>query len=301
GYLKWKWRTFHGAAKRLFRLFVVLSLSVVIWGVVIGSFFGIELSSKNILKEMSPFTYVVEAKAEYHLKEKDDVYQEYVEFNPEAAKAQTGKQFLEDSPSARKDFTDDVLLDLTLIVGILHIALGLVRYARRNLAGIGWVCFLVGSYLFFPQFLNATTMINVFGWMDKTAAHALGQQLVSIGFGLAVVMALIQKGWKGILEVMNVIQISADVLSYLRLYALALASSIMAATFNGMGEMIGDVAGFIVGFCVVFAGHVTNISLGTMSGVIHGLRLNFIEWYRYSFEGGGRLFNPLRILRSKED
>jgi len=33
-----------------------------------------------------------------------------------------------------------------------------------------------------------------------------------------------------------------------------------------------------------------------MSGVIHGLRLNFIEWYHYSFEGDGKLFNPLKKI-----
>jgi V/A-type H+-transporting ATPase subunit I len=31
-----------------------------------------------------------------------------------------------------------------------------------------------------------------------------------------------------------------------------------------------------------------------MGGVIHGLRLNFLEWYHYSFEGGGKRFNPLK-------
>ncbi|EPP35519.1 putative V-type sodium ATP synthase subunit I domain protein [Chlamydia psittaci 84-8471/1] len=31
-----------------------------------------------------------------------------------------------------------------------------------------------------------------------------------------------------------------------------------------------------------------------MGGVIHGLRLNFIEWYHYSFDGGGKLLHPLK-------
>ena len=81
------------------------------------------------------------------------------------------------------------------------------------------------------------------------------------------------------------------------MYALALASTVLAETFNGMGEMVGLVGGFFV----VIIGHGINISLSTMSGVIHGLRLNFIEWYHYSFEGGGRLFKPLMLLKSKDD
>jgi V/A-type H+-transporting ATPase subunit I len=268
-----------------------------VWGVITSSFFGLQLSSTNILQEISPLKYLVEAKAGYHVEQKDDVYQEYMELNPTALSARTGKQFLQEIPDARKDFSDEILLDFTLIVGIVHIACALIRYGRRNLAGLGWVCFLAGSYLFFPVMINATTLANILGLVDKGFAYTLGKQLVYGGFGLAVFLAILQKGWKGILEVMNVIQISADVLSYLRLYALALASSIMAVTFNQMGEAVGLAGGIIV----ILAGHVTNLSLGTMSGVIHGLRLNFIEWYRYSFEGGGRIFNPLRILRSKEE
>jgi len=297
GYLKWKWKTFYGASKRLFRLFVILSLFVVGWGVATGSFFGVELSSNNLLKKIAPFSRLVEAKASYHLQQKDDVYQEYVHLSPAARGAAEGGQFLKESPAARKDFADDILLDITLIIGIVHISIGMLRYARRNLAGIGWVCFLFGAYFYFPTALNATTIANFLGLIDKATGEIVGRYMVWTGFSVAVLLALIQKKWKGILEVMNVIQVSADVLSYLRLYALALASSIMAGTFNDIGETVGLIGGFFI----VLAGHLSNISLGTMSGVIHGLRLNFIEWYRYSFEGGGRLFNPLRILRSKEE
>lgn len=296
-YLKWKWKVFHGAGKRLFRLFVTLSTFVVIWGVITSSFFGLDLKSSNPLKKISPLTYLIEKKAEYHMQQKDDVYQEYLELTPSVANAKTGQEFIEDSPAARKEFADNILLDFTLVIGICHIACSLLRYAKRNWPAFGWVCFLIGAYLFFPIEINSTTLANFLGWVSKPVAHVLGERLVFIGFGVAVVLSMIQKGWKGCLEIMNVIQVSADVLSYLRLYALALASSIMAATFNDMGEAIGVFGGFIV----ILAGHATNISLGTMSGMIHGLRLNFIEWYRYSFEGGGRLFNPLRILRSKED
>jgi V/A-type H+-transporting ATPase subunit I len=162
---------------------------------------------------------------------------------------------------------------------------------------LGWIVFLFGSYLYFPTILKASSLANILGWISTTSGQVIGEKMVFGGIIIAVLLGLIQKKWKGILEIMNVVQISADVLSYLRLYALAIASSIMASSFNGMGEM----AGILGGSLVILAGHVINMSLGTMSGVIHGLRLNVIEWYRYSFEGGGRAFNPLKILRSKEE
>ena len=134
------------------------------------------------------------------------------------------------------------------------------------------------------------------GIIPKTTAETVGIQLVYGGIGVAVVFALIQKRLKGIAEITQIIQVFADILSYLRLYALALASTIMARTFNDMGLGIG----LVLGSVIILLGHSINILLGTMGGVIHGLRLNFIEWYHYSFEGEGRLFNPLRKLRKQE-
>ena len=70
----------------------------------------------------------------------------------------------------------------------------------------------------------------------------------------------------------------------------------MAETFNELGEAVG----FAAGAFVILLGHGVNISLGIMAGMIHGLRLNFIEWYHYCFDGSGRLLRPLMRLKPKE-
>ena len=70
----------------------------------------------------------------------------------------------------------------------------------------------------------------------------------------------------------------------------------MAETFNEMGQTVG----LFLGVLIILAGHSVNVMLGIMAGVIHGLRLNFIEWYHYCFDGGGRLFRPLMRLKAKE-
>src|SRR5262249_3321915 len=113
------------------------------------------------------------------------------------------------------------------------------------------------------------------------------------GLGLAVILAIVQRRLVGLAEIMHVIQVFADVMSYLRIYALSLAGLIMAATFN----RIAASAPVYVGFLILLAVHSLNFSLALIGGLIHGLRLNFIEWYHYSFEGGGKKFNPLTLLK----
>jgi V/A-type H+-transporting ATPase subunit I len=304
-FLKWKFKKATGAFRRFIKLIFTLSTACIIWGVATASFFGIEIGPNNPFRKMSFIHYLAVQKAEYHLSQKDDVYQEYIKEFPDSASASDGHDFLvkaskefdgKISYAAQQDFYDSILLELALLIGVIHISLSFLRYMNRNWTGIGWILFMVGGYLYFPSFLEATSLLNFMGWISKPVAYAVGKQLLYCGLILVFVISLLQKKkWGALHELTNAIQVFADVLSYLRLYALALAGMIMASTFNDLAAK----AGFIGGIFIILVGHMTNLTLTVMSGVIHGLRLNFLEWYHYSFEGGGRLFDPLRIRKVK--
>ncbi len=113
------------------------------------------------------------------------------------------------------------------------------------------------------------------------------------GLILATALALIQHRLAGILEPMTVIQLFADAMSYLRLYALGLSGAMLISTMNDLAFSMN----FVLGGIIIIFGHLVNIILAIMSGTIHGLRLNFLEWYHYSFEGGGKPFTPLSKLK----
>ena len=150
---------------------------------------------------------------------------------------------------------------------------------------------MIGGYLYFPHYLGETSLLHYVFGVPKDFGAVEGLQLMYAGLAIAVVLAIVQHRLNGLTEVLNVIQVFADVLSYLRLYALGLASGIVAQTIN---ELYGAVPVLIAIVLMVLA-HGVNMAIGIMSGVIHGLRLNFLEWYHYSFEGGGKQFDPLRL------
>ncbi len=303
--LKWKFRKAVGALQRLIKLTILIGACCVGWGVLTASFFGIEVGPDNPFRKTSFLHYLAVKKAEYHMETKDDVYEEAVKLYPAAAEAQTGHDFLVKASTVSDgktkyavldEFIDNLLLEISLFVGVIHITLSFLRYIGRNPGGVGWICFMVGGYLFFPSVLKATSIVNFMGWVPKEIAYPLGKQMLYGGLGVVFVIALLQKKkWGALYELTNAIQVFADVLSYLRLYALALAGMIMASTFNSMGMELGLAGGFVI----IIIGHVINMALSIMAGTIHGLRLNFLEWYHYSFEGGGRLFNPLRLRKVK--
>ncbi|MBS3903367.1 MAG: hypothetical protein KGZ30_03295 [Anaplasmataceae bacterium] len=291
-----------GSGQRFIKLLGLLSISCIIWGALTTSYFGISILPSNILSRISMVSYLAEKKADYHLSRQDKVYKDFIHDYPELATAKTGQEILQTPVHGKKkgdtypileDFSSSILLELSLLIGVLHIGLSLIRYLGRNWAGLGWVIFMAGGYFYFPSIVQATSLLNFMGWISPTMATDIGIQMIYIGIALASTLAIVQKRFKGLTEVMNVIAVFADVLSYLRLYALSLAATIMADTFNEIGVEIG----LALGVVVILAGHSVNLLLGTMGGVIHGLRLNFIEWYHYSFEGGGRLFAPLQKLK----
>lgn len=303
-FIKMKFPHLRGSQKRTLKLFTILSSASIFWGVVTSSYFGIKLAPSNILSQISPTHYLIERKADYHLKKQDDVYKFWLKKFPQISKATSGKEILEIATEKKKnvtvypivdEFFSNIMLEFILALGIVHISLGLLRYVRKNIAGIGWICFLVGGYFFAPALLHATTIPEFMGWISKPAASTLGIQCVFAGIGFAMIAGFIQHRLKGLGEIAHLIQVVADVLSYLRLYALSLAGAIMASTFNQEGSAFN----FFIGFIMILAGHSVNMLLAVGGGFIHGLRLNFIEWYHYCFDGGGRLFKPLHKLKLK--
>lgn len=303
-YIKKKFPHLRGEQKRMLKLVGVLSGACIVWGVIISSYFGMKLSPDNFFSKISPLHALVEGKADYHLAKSDDVYHFWEEKYPSIAKAHSGKEMLKMVVAQKKaltsypmidEFTGNIILEFTIILGVIHLSLSFLRYLRRNVAGLGWVCFMIGGYLYFPMMLHATTIPEFMGWISMPTGAAFGLQCLYGGLGFALIVAVIQHRMKGLGEIANMVQVFADVLSYLRLYALSLAGAIMASTFNQEGSALG----LFLGFLVVLAGHGINMLLAVMGGVIHGLRLNFLEWYHYCFDGGGKIFKPLRKLKLK--
>lgn len=305
GFCWFKFPNLKGQKRRFLKLATILATSCVLWGVCTASFFGLELKPNDWLMRISPLQTLVIKKADYHLQQNDDVQKELDEKFPQIRNAVTGKEIIEKaveykddktSYTVSDDFSRNILLDFSILLGIVHISCSLMRYFFRNWAGVGWVLFMVGGYLYFPSILNATTILHFLHLVSKSQGTEIGLQLIFSGITIAVALALIQHRLKGLKHLAQLLEVFADVLSYLRLYALALAGSIMASTFNQLGKSAG-----LFGFIPILGGHSINILLGLMAGVIHGLRLNFIEWYHYCFDGGGRLFKPLTYLKSKEN
>ncbi len=93
----------------------------------------------------------------------------------------------------------------------------------------------------------------------------------------------------------NVTGTFGDTLSYMRLFALGLATGIIASSINTIAGMLwASTTGKIAAILVLIFGHPFNIAINSLGGFIHSMRLQFVEFFTKFYEGGGTEFNPFR-------
>ncbi|TVQ57950.1 MAG: V-type ATP synthase subunit I, partial [Rhodobacteraceae bacterium] len=73
------------------------------------------------------------------------------------------------------------------------------------------------------------------------------------------------------------------------------ASASLAGTFNQLALDIHAARpglGLLFAILVLLFGHAINLAIGLMSGVVHGLRLNYIEFFGWGLGEEGYPFRP---------
>jgi V/A-type H+-transporting ATPase subunit I len=196
------------------------------------------------------------------------------------------------------DMSDsDLMMKISVFVGCVHVIMGAVLDAARHrnliegLESVGWACIVSGglalliSTAFAPDFLKPLAIV---------LAGAGG--LLVLGFAAPYDKPL-RRLSKGLLGLTRLSGAFGDVLSYLRLFALGLASGSLAAEFNRMAAGIHEAMpgiGLFFALLILLLGHLVNLALGLASAVIHGLRLNVIEFFNWGLKEEGSLFKPLR-------
>ncbi|WP_410790617.1 V-type ATP synthase subunit I [Kribbella sp. C-35] len=177
------------------------------------------------------------------------------------------------------------LLLFALAIGLAHVVLGLLLgiwtaargHQRRPLASkLGTLLVLAG----------------LFGLAGVAAAGFPAQVLTPAVAALVVgvVVACVSQGALGLLlGPLDLLGAFGNVLSYLRLAAVGLASTYLAEVANQLGAR----GPLLLGILVATLFHALNLALAAFSPTIQALRLHYVEFFGQFYEGGGRLFAPL--------
>jgi len=189
------------------------------------------------------------------------------------------------------------MMGLSITIGAIHVMLGNLMDAGRHgfspraLPSLGWAMFVLAGYALFVSGQAGAAWVKT----PAAAVAILGLILVFAfsGYGARPLGRL----GKGLVGLTRITAAFGDVLSYLRLFALGLASASLAIAFNGMAadarEAIPGV-GLLAAMIILVIGHSLNLVLAVASGFIHGLRLNVIEFFNWGLPEEGPLFRPFK-------
>ena len=188
------------------------------------------------------------------------------------------------------------IMPLAYILGILHLSLGVF------LSGlIKWKSGNKNRMLFVSLPLISSFVFASLTWVAGIAVfeYAFYASLLLSMWGLGESgnpFIRMLKGFGGLLN--ETLGWFSNILSYSRLFALGLATGIIAMSFNivaiTMGDMIPGILGWAVMILVLLFGHSLNIALNVLGAYVHSSRLQFVEFFGMFLEGGGKRFNPLR-------
>ena len=199
---------------------------------------------------------------------------------------------------------------------------------------IMWFCFILGLsqlvlahvlnfFKFFPKlsafsYLGWGTLIGglyfvtlnlVFGMeLPKAAVY-----LIAAGLGLIVVFG--EQGedinfFKGLIKgigglfttFLDAISGFSNIISYIRLFAVGMSSFYIASSFNSMAS--GMLKGWTipVGIIIILIGHGLNLMMGLLAVIVHGTRLNLLEFSgQLGMEWTGIEYNPFRVRISEDN
>jgi V/A-type H+-transporting ATPase subunit I len=220
----------------------------------------------------------------------------------------------QESPLAMLKLLDindfDTMMRLSVTIGVLHIALanGITAWQywgqSRSKVSLGWIAVALGGLLIWLGMEEGETTHLIYRL--GIIALVAGMLAVFIFGSERPVRSAIDLLWRtleGLSALTNVTKIFGDVLSYLRLFALGLASASLALTFNDLARQVAEShpgMGLLFSLLILLVGHLLNILLSLMSGVVHGLRLNFIEFYNWGLSEEGYPFRAFAKRGVKE-
>lgn len=176
------------------------------------------------------------------------------------------------------------LMQFCFTLGLIQLTIGHIISIVRNirspqiLGHIGSIAMLGGMYIVVLSLVVSAERYQI----NQPVLIAIGG-----GFALNFIFSNYQTGigqsildsLKNIITMfLGVVNVFADIMSYIRLWAVGLAGSAISATVNQMaGPALGSFLIFL-GVLLLFFGHGLNYIMNVLSVIVHGVRLNTLEF-----------------------
>lgn len=202
-------------------------------------------------------------------------------------------------------------------LALLQLSVAHIKAMKRNchslkfLGDLGSLLQLIGM---FWVVLSMVVSSSIFSFGEIMYGFPVGLfciGLVGFGFVLSFIFsnydgsvgASILESCKNIISVLlGVVNVFSDIVSYIRLWAVGLAGAAISNTVNEMaGPLLGHFITFIFFVLLICFGHGLNMILNLLSVIVHGVRLNTLEFSSHlGMSWSGFKYSPFSEKAKKE-
>ncbi len=211
---------------------------------------------------------------------------------------------------------------MAVSVAVLHLGAGFIigffdeihHSVKHALGKVGWLLILIALYVIIIVRAARWSLVNgsvpwgyaiwngPLGWFPRG-----GIEMANVGFTAAnqipyaavgmlvagLVLALVAEG---ILNIMELFGLLANMISYARLAGIGVAEEAVIFALNGIAltyfVLPGSIVGIVIGVVVMGLANLLIFLLSTISGTSQSVRLNYVEFFLKFYKGTGTLFRP---------
>ena len=258
------------------RLMAWLGMMTVICGLLMGTFFGIDLSQQDwaFLAPVKPY-------------------------------------FLNDN-GVGPIFGYSPMMVLSVIIGLIQVLLGMILKGCKAVKNYGFA-YGIGTFCWVAAIILAVILygLPVCGVQLPHAVQYILMVLIGIsalgiffynspGSYRRPLLGLLGNIGGGVWATYGMATgLLGDLLSYIRLFALGLTGGVLGGVFNSlaidMTSSLPVMVRWIPMILILLAGHGITFALSMISAFVHPMRLTFVEFFKNAdFEGGGKEYSPFR-------
>ena len=197
-------------------------------------------------------------------------------------------------------------------LALIQLSIAHIKAAKRNiveknplkaLGDVGSLLQLVGMFWVVLSMVVNSKVFVMLGNIGDIPVGKIEVSLIAVGFVMSFIFSnydgsigkSILESCKNIISVLlGVVNVFSDIVSYIRLWAVGLAGAAISDTVNTMaGPILGHAILFIAAIALLVFGHGLNMVLNLLSVIVHGVRLNTLEFSTHlGVSWSGKKYEP---------
>lgn len=194
------------------------------------------------------------------------------------------------------------------VLALIQLVVAHIKVAKRNrhsltvLGDIGSILQLLGMFYLVLSLVVNPQVFTFDLTLGIIPVGTVAIVLIGVGFCLgfvfsnydgSIIKSILTSLGNIVTVLLGVVNVFSDIVSYIRLWAVGLAGAAISSTVNELaGPLLGNFMFMIFAIILLVFGHGLNMILNVLSVVVHGIRLNTLEfsthldmaWSGYKFK-----------------